>query len=101
MDKVLLIDGFNFIWRADIKFKSFNSKNTTYKYTTVYNFFRNLRALIEEFDPDKVFFVLEGKSNFRYSLFSDYKANRKIIKTSSSESATNTFIEQRDRIIEL
>ena len=45
-------------------------------FTAVFNFFRNTRALIEQFDPDKVFFALEGTNCFRYDLYSDYKGNR-------------------------
>lgn len=101
MDKVLLIDGLNFIYRSNIKFGSINKE---YKHTTIYNFFRSLRALIDKFEPKKVFFCLESKSNFRYALYSKYKANRKIIKLSSTiatKDTDNSFDEQRDKIIEL
>jgi 5'-3' exonuclease len=46
----------------------------------IFNYFRNLRALIEPFAPHKVVAVLEGHPAFRYELYADYKANR-IIKT--------------------
>jgi len=102
MDKILLIDGMNQMWRANttfgppIKHIQIEDKcackspwnvtdNFCYgeKYGVVFNFFRNLRPLIELFQPNKCFFVLEGHPQFRYDLFSDYKANR-IIKTASA-----------------
>jgi len=117
MDKVLIIDAMNAIWRASIGFGP--KKDSEHKlcmdcdkYITlhqlghphcecggawfmvedrcelapnedhilIYNFFRNLRPIIEVFSPDKCFFVLEGHPQFRYDLFSEYKANR-IVKT--------------------
>lgn len=89
MDRILLIDGLNSIHRANISFKSEEKQEPSY--TVVYNFFRNLRATVEELTPTKVFFCLEGSNNFRYKLFPDYKANR-IIKTGSTVDA-----KQKDR----
>lgn len=60
------------------------------KYNIVFNFFRNLRPLIELFEPDKCFFILEGHPQFRYDLFSDYKANR-IIKQGSKKLVHDKF----------
>lgn len=102
MDKILLIDGMNQLHRANITFgppikhQQINDKcackspwnvqeNFCYgeKYGLVFNFFRNLRPLIEMFSPNKCFFALEGHPQFRYDLFSEYKANR-IIKQGSA-----------------
>lgn len=94
-DRILLFDGLNFIYKANIKFKS-NGKNQDY--IIVYNFFRNLKSIVEGFNPTKIFFCLEGLNNFRYEINSDYKSNRKIIKTSSKG---NNFNFQRDIIINL
>jgi 5'-3' exonuclease len=70
------------------------------KYGFIFNFFRNLRPLIEQCSPDKCFFVLEGHPQFRYDLFSDYKANR-IIKTASKQEVHDKFNLARDEIIRL
>lgn len=68
--KVLLLDAYNLIYRAKSGF-------TKGEYPIVYNFFRGIRPLIEKFDPDKVYFVLEGNPKFRKQLSSgDYKSNR-------------------------
>lgn len=97
MDRILLIDGLNFIHRANIKFKW--SENNNDEYIVVYNFFRNLRALVEEFNPSKVFFCIEGKNNFRYSIYPKYKANR-IIKLAENKD-TDKFFKQKSIILDL
>lgn len=98
MDKILIIDGNNFIWRANIGFKPKDGSNSDF--TIIYNFFRNLKALIANFNPDLVFFVLEGHPKFRYDILSTYKANRKIIKTGSEEKRKD-FNDQSKTIVEL
>lgn len=130
MDKILLIDFHNAVWRATISFsKPTNHEicldeghsdkhpndnhckcgayfsiedNICYgeKYLTVYNFFRNIRPIIEQFSPDKCFFVLEGHPQFRYDLFADYKANR-IHKTASKKETVDKFHESKREIIRL
>ena len=67
--KILLLDAYNLIYRA-------RSGYLKGDYPVVYNFFRGLRPLIEKFSPDKVYFVLEGKPEFRMQLNENYKANR-------------------------
>lgn len=95
-DKILLIDALNFIYRGNVSFKP---SEKTSQFTVVYAFFRNLRALIEQFSPYRVFFALEGSNNFRYKLYSDYKANR-IIKRGSVV-PPELFDAQRDIIVNL
>jgi 5'-3' exonuclease len=65
---------------------------------TVFNFFRNLRPLVEDGAPDKCFFVLEGHPQFRYDLFADYKANR-IIKQAANQESRNKFQKATDHIL--
>ncbi len=114
MDKVLLIDAHNAMWRANIAFNPSKrihaycpdcdaydlihrsgemhcicggawhdgkcEEEPTQEFVPIFNFFRNLRPIIEQFMPEKCFFVLEGRPQFRYDLFPDYKANR-LVKT--------------------
>ena len=69
--KIVFLDAYNLIYRARSGF-------TKGDYHVVYNFFRHLRPLIEKFDPDKVYFVLEGQPKFRQQITSgEYKGNRK------------------------
>lgn len=98
-DRILLIDGLNFLYRGKIKFGK-PVKVNGFEYTIVYNFFRNLRALIQELQPTKVFFVLEGHPAFRYALLPTYKANR-IVKNSSKQNHDQDFDRQRDVVIDL
>lgn len=102
MDKILLLDFLNSVHRARIVFGKKEESNTP-DYTIVYNFFRNLRATLEEIDPSKVFIALEGKNNFRYALYPEYKANR-LVKTGNAEKdekkeATNKDIHRQKDII--
>ena len=120
MDRILLIDAHNAMWRACVKF-SFGKAPATPSDSEwgadpkpepkeeqpdevifAFNFFRNLRPLIEMFAPDKCFFVLEGHPQFRYDLFADYKANR-IIKNASGKSkeSNDTFFRTKDIIVPL
>lgn len=104
MDKVLIIDGFNQMHRANISFPSKNPeepKEDKPDYQMVFNFFRNLRPLVEQFQPDKIFFVLEGHPKFRYDIFPEYKANRRMVKTASKQESADKFDIQKDIIINL
>jgi 5'-3' exonuclease len=70
------------------------------KYVFIYNFFRNLRPLIEDGAPVKCFFVLEGHPQFRYDLFADYKANR-IIKKAATQATQDKFQAARNEIVRI
>src|SRR5271163_2339264 len=123
MDKVLLIDLHNAIWRANVSFgpptqhkvlideytdvvkcicgSPWNDEDSFCygeKYNVVFNFFRNLRPLIEQFTPEKCFAVGEGHPQFRYDLYSDYKANRLIKKASRAE-AQGKMMEAKEVIL--
>lgn len=64
-------------------------------YSLVFSFFRSLRAVIEQFKPNKCFFVLDGNPKFRYEIFPEYKANR-FVKTGSAE-----YIPSKEDIIKI
>ena len=85
--KVLLLDAYNLIYRAKSGF-------TKGEYPVIFNFFRGLRPLVEKFNPDKVYFVLEGNPKFRADLSSgEYIGNR--------PSQSRSFHEQKAAIIGL
>jgi len=68
--KVLFLDAYNLIHRA-------RSGYMKGEFPIIYNFFRGVRPIIEKFNPDKVYFVLEGKPKFRANLSEgNYKSNR-------------------------
>ncbi len=99
-DRVLLIDYANFVFRGKIKFGKPDPSKVDY--TLIFNFFRNLRALIEQLEPKRVFLVAEGHPGFRYQLLSSYKANR-LIKLGTPKGAADKadFDRQRDIISQL
>ena len=120
MDKILLIDAHNAIWRACVKFGGPKPPKLDAMGEPIqeldengnpvpevddsiifaFNFFRNLRPMIEEFKPVKCFFVLEGHPQFRYDLFADYKANR-IVKTGANPKSNERFFKTKNIIISL
>jgi len=112
MDKVVLMDGMNAIHRANVSFgakKSAPEWNATsldpapeqsQDFVLVFNFFRNLRPLVEMFAPDSMFMVMEGHPQFRYDLFSDYKANR-LIKQAAKQDDKSKVHAAADEIVRL
>lgn len=73
MDKILFIDYYNFLHRAAIRF---DDSSVPDEEVFAFNFFRNLRPIIEQFAPNKCFFALEGHPQFRHNIYAGYKANR-------------------------
>lgn len=98
MDKILLVDFNNQVWRSAIKFGKPLDIDDSILFT--YNFFKNLRPLVEQFSPDKLFFALEGHPQFRYDLYPEYKANR-IIKTGSKQNTKTSVLAASKIVIEL
>jgi DNA polymerase I len=85
---VVLLDGYNLIYRA--RYSGMNKGN----YSTVFNFFRSLRPLIEKFSPDNCYFVLEGKPVKRLNMDPNYKGQRVY-------HDKDNFNEQRNIIIDI
>jgi DNA polymerase I len=117
MDKILLIDGNNNIYRSCITFGSIQKPlapprvdNWGFEnqpvdplpeeFASIFAFFRNLRALIAQFAPGKVFFALEGHPQFRYDIYPGYKANR-IVKTAAPSAAKILFDKASPEILRL
>lgn len=92
--KILYIDAYNLMHRARFSF-------TKGEYSTVFNFFRGIRPLIEQFDPDSVYFVLDGYPKDRISLYPEYKANRREGITPDKMEALDDFKVQKDIIISI
>ncbi len=88
MKKILLLDGYNLMYRA--RYSGMNKG----EYSTIFNFFRGLRPLIEKFSPDQCFFVLEGKPLKRLEVDPEYKGQREYHNR-------DNFNEQRKTIINI
>ncbi len=87
--KTLILDGYNLFYRA--RFSGIKDGETT----TVFNFFRSLRLLVETTNPDKIFLVLEGYPKKRFEQHAEYKGTRTYLDNSDK------FKEQRRQIIDL
>jgi DNA polymerase-1 len=67
----------------------------------VFNFFRQFKALIDEFKPNRVYVVLEGRPVQRYELLPEYKATRKVEESDPKYAELQRFFRQKDQIVEL
>ena len=85
--KVLVIDSHNMIHRARYGFKFGNDPVT-------FGFFRCLKSEIDRHSPDLVYVVTEGRPQFRYEIFPDYKGNR-------VRKPDNSFERQKNDIFKL
>lgn len=70
MSNILILDGYNLMYRA--RYSGMNKGDNS----TVFNFFRGIRPLVEKFDPDITYFVLEGRPTKRLEVSPDYKGQR-------------------------
>jgi len=95
---VLVLDGYNLLHRARSGFQLGN-------FNVCYNFFRGLRPLVEQFNPTRIYFTLEGDPQWRYQLLPEYKANRLVDQTTEEGQAKHKSLEdfhrQKDLIVDL
>jgi 5'-3' exonuclease len=98
-DNILIIDAHNMMWRANMSWGKDKQDNKS-ENVMIYNFFRNLRPLVEMFSPSKIFMVLEGSPKHRYEIYADYKANR-IVKTASKQETFDQFHVNKKEILRL
>ena len=70
MANILILDGYNLFYRA--RYSGMNRG----EYSTIFNFFRGLRPLVEKFNPSKIYCVLEGVPRRRLELLKEYKGQR-------------------------
>ena len=67
----LILDANNLLFRA-----RHACANRRYDNVIVHTFFRSLKPIVEKFDPDFVYFVLDGKPVKRLEIQPDYKGTR-------------------------
>lgn len=84
--KVILLDAMNLIHRA-------RSGWVKGPHALTFNFFRNLKPILERFDADLAYFVLEGKPVHRIELLPEYKGTRK--------KQPDSFWSQKDEILSI
>lgn len=71
--KVLILDAYNLLHRARFAAQRGAPKS---EHNITYVFFRSLRPIIEKFNPDRAYFVLEGSPRARLDMQPDYKGTR-------------------------
>jgi DNA polymerase-1 len=86
---ILILDGHNLLHRARSGFVAGD-------HSVAFNFFRGVRALVEQFKPTRVVMAMEGKPTYRLGVLPTYKANR--VRDPEVE---QPFYEQVKRIEEL
>lgn len=91
---ILAIDGMNAFHRARSGFKLGPAP-------VVFNFFRQLKSLIDQFKPNRVYVGLEGRPVSRYEVMGDYKANRKVVADDPRAAELAKFFEQKNVIVDL
>jgi len=98
MSKILFLDGLNLMHRARSGFQLGD-------YNVVFNFYRSLKPLIDQFEPTRIYFTLEGHPKRRHELLPAYKANRVIDQTTvegkDKYKSLEDFWRQKDVIMEL
>jgi DNA polymerase-1 len=91
--RIALLDGYNLMHRA-----RFGMKNGDMH--IVFNFFRSLRPIIAEINPDKIYLVLEGVPTHRIEADASYKANRVIEEGTPQAVEMAEFRRQKKIILE-
>jgi len=70
-------------------------------HAVVYNFFRQLKALVDQFKPSRTYIVLEGRPVKRHEALADYKANRVIEEDDPRREGLMKFFKQKDIIVDI
>lgn len=91
---ILCIDFMNQCHRARSGFQAGD-------HAVVYNFFRQFKALVDEFKPTRVYMVLEGKPVHRHDSMAEYKANRIVQPDDPKYAEMQKFYAQKTTILEL
>ena len=91
---ILCIDFMNACHRARSGF-------TAGDHAVVYNFFRQFKALVDQFKPNRVYVALEGRPVARHEQLTEYKANRKVEQDDPRYEDLMRFFKQKDIILDL
>ena len=91
---ILCIDFMNLAHRARSGFQAGD-------YPVVFNFFRQFKALVEQFKPTRVYIALEGRPVERHQSMPEYKANRVITVDDPRRDELERFYKQKDVILGL
>lgn len=88
---ILAIDFMNAAHRARSGFKMGPAP-------VVYNFFKQIKSLVDQFKPSRIYVALEGRPVKRYESLETYKANRKVDQDDPRAEELQRFFKQKDVI---
>jgi 5'-3' exonuclease len=91
---ILILDFMNMAHRARSGF-------TSGEHAVVYNFFRQFKALVDQFKPNRVYLALEGRPVHRHEAMVEYKANRVVAENDPRREELMKFFKQKDTILKL
>jgi 5'-3' exonuclease len=91
---ILCVDFMNLAHRARSGFQAGD-------YPVVFNFFRQFKALVDQFKPNRVYVVLEGRPVTRHATLNEYKANRVVAEDDPRHEGLMKFFRQKDLILDL
>jgi DNA polymerase-1 len=91
---ILCIDGMNFMHRARAGWGVGSAP-------LMFNFMRNFRSIVEKFNPNRIYFVLEGRSQQRKDILPEYKANRIAETGTAKHEELSKFFDQATEVISL
>lgn len=91
---ILCVDFMNLAHRARSGFQAGD-------YPVVFNFFRQFKALVEQFKPTRVYVALEGRPVARHAALTEYKANRIVAEEDPRHEQLMKFFRQKDIILDL
>ena len=99
MKKIMIIDAYNMIHRCRFQW---GGGFATGDNQIVFNFLRTFRATVEQFEPDKIYFPLDGRPTVRLEMYPEYKGTRRIETTDPDEVAYwKSFKRQKNTIIDM
>ncbi len=91
-DKIYLIDGSSFLYRAFYGLQPMHTTNGT-QIHAVFGFCRMLKKLIDQYQPKYIMLVWDSKGRTeRHELYPEYKSTRQIV--------PSELMQQKDKIIE-
>jgi len=97
--KIMIIDAYNMIHRCRFQWGGGYAEGDN---QIVFNFLRTLRATVEQFEPDKIYFPLDGRPTVRLEMYPEYKGTRRTETTDPDEIAYwKSFKRQKNTIIEM
>ena len=67
----------------------------------VFNFFRQFKSLVDQFQSTRIYVALEGRPVHRHESMAEYKANRKVEADDPRAADLTRFFAQKDIIIDL